>query len=364
MSSPTRVSDQAVVAALRSACSAGTAPPAAAWTLLVCLVARLQALSESDQSHGRDAELVALNLAHAGVFDCCANMVRSLAPVDSLSAPSNGHLLPHRWQACCALLLIPTVCDTLVTLAPRLVQTCYQSGVVALATALLGDMAPRQDVNLDLLLRACGTLVHLVLSGASSDADVLAACAVCCGPLLRRAQKPGVNAAALGLVCLYISQLLLFARRSGIANVTQRDTFSTAFALGLAVGTLLRDGPQHAVMESTPLSRALQASRLYVSAVSPAWQLVLADAAVVDGVVVSAVVMPHLSPHAFAGYACRCALVLLVVPWLIACQACGRASAWARRTGKAKWLSRGCQPCALVLGLQKRITASRLSSDL
>ena len=305
----------------------------------MCLVARLRALSDSYQSHATAVEHVALNLAHAGVFDCCANRIRTLAPVDS--PPSNGTVLPQRWRACFALLLIPTVCDTLVTLAPRLAQTCYQSQVVTLATALLWDMTPRAEVNLDLLLLACRALVHLVLSGAASDADVQAACAVCCGPLLRRglALRP-VNAAALGLVCLYISHLLLFARRSGIAGVTQRDTFSTSFALGMAVGELLQGG-RGPMFASASLRRALQASRLYLSAVTPAWQLVLADAAFVDGVVVSLVVPRMQGWHALAVYATRCALVLALAPWLVAWQACGRVAAWARRTGQMKWWLRG-----------------------
>jgi hypothetical protein len=331
MSSPARVSDQAVVAALRSACAAGTVPPAAAWTLLVCLVARLIALSDSYQSHATGVEHVALRLAHAGVFDCCANMIRSLAPVDS--PPSNGQVLPRRWRACCALLLIPTVCDTLVTLAPRLAQTCYQSEVVTLATALLWDMTPRAEVNLDLLLLACRALVHLVLSGAASDDNVQAACAVCCGPLLRRglALRP-VNAEAVGQVCLYISLLLGFARRSGIADVTQRDRFSTVFALGMAVGASIR-GVRQPVMESIPLSRALQASRSYISDITPTWQLVVADAAFVDGVVVAALVVPHPGWHAAAVCAIRCALILALAPWLVAWQACGRVAAWARSVG-------------------------------
>jgi hypothetical protein len=251
-------------------------------------------------------------------------------------------VLPQRWRACCALLLIPTVCDTLVTLAPRLAQTCYQSQGVTLATALLWDMTPRAQVKLDLLLLASRALVRLVLSGAASDVDVQAACAVCCGPLLRRCLAPRpVNDAALGLVCLYISHLLLFARRSGIAGVTQRDTFSTSFALGMAVGELLQ-GRCRPVFASAPLRRALQASRLYLSAVTPARQLVLADAAFVDGVVVSLVVVPRMEGwHALAVYATRCALVLALAPWLVAWQACGRVAAWARRTGQMKWWLRG-----------------------
>lgn len=244
-----------------------------------------------------DAEHVALRLAHAGIFSCCARWLSRLRE-EATRPGSNAS------QLCCLALEPLAACATMLQLAPRLAQQCYQSGVVGQAIGLT-DAALSSTVDVDTALGACDLIVKLALRGAASEADVRRACDLCARDLhavLRRAPTPDRLAAG----CNHLLRVYAFAVRGGV-RVNQHRACETAHALGVAVGTLLckRKGVVIAVRAFT--------ARIHCGAL-------LTVAAFIDGLLVATMVgqdalLRWLPVHAIR--ALRCALVVTLTLWAV-----------------------------------------------
>jgi hypothetical protein len=276
----------AVCAVLRSAAN-GTMPLAVAWTPVVSLLHHMCRLPSCEAEH------IALRLAHAGFFVCCSEMLLNLRRTAS----------QQRKQQCMAV-LIPTACATLVQLAPRLAQQCYQCGVVEQAVALVH--ASLQSSDCDIALLACDAIVKLLVRGAGSATDVQATCELC-ARILDKVVRCSPTQASLCFSCLDFTRAHHFAARGGVC-LNQHRECETAHALGIAVGSLL--------IKRCDAVRGMDASCAFFKHMTRPTQLLLSVAAFIDGVVV-AMMKEHSMPliRCILVIALTCAAVPLLVCW-------------------------------------------------